>query len=76
MAEARSVKWKTTKEKSFILLHPDAGSLRHVAIAKGAFIDELEDEELTLRVMERAHISRGGFQNCRKDGTLCEEGQT
>ena len=62
-------------KKSFILLPPDADSLRHDAIAKDAFIDALEDKELTLRVMERAQISRGSLQDCRKDGTLCEEGQ-
>ena len=61
MVEARSVKWKTMKKKSFILLPPDADSLRHDAdslrhddIAKDAFIDALEYKELTLRVMERA----------------------
>ena len=61
------------KKKSFILLHPDADSLRHDAIARDAFIDALEDKELTLRVMERAQISRGSFQDYRKDGTSCEE---
>ena len=68
MAEARSVKWKTMKKKSFMLLPPDADSLRHDAIAKDAFIDALEDKELT-------QISRGSLQDCRKDGTLCEEAQ-
>ena len=53
MAEARSVKWKTMKKQSFILLHPDADSLRHDAITKDAFIGALEDKELTLHVMER-----------------------
>ena len=75
MAEARSMKWKTMKNKSFILLSSDADSLRHDAIAKNAFIDALEDKELTLRVMERDQISRGSLQDCRKDETLCEEGQ-
>ena len=54
---------------------PDVDSLRHDAIAKDAFIHALEDKELTLRVMERAQISRGSLQYCRKDGTLCEEGK-
>jgi len=33
-------------KKSFILLHRDADSLRHDAIAKDVFIDALEDKEL------------------------------
>ena len=53
VAEARSVKWKTMKKKSFILLPPDADSLRHNAIAKDTFIDALGDKELTIHVMER-----------------------
>ena len=44
---------KDNEEKSFILLYPDADSLRHDAIAKDAFIDALGDKELTIRVMER-----------------------
>ena len=67
---------ETMKKKSSILLRPDADSLRHDAIAKDAFTDALEDKELTLRVMERAQISRGIIQDCRKDGTSCEEGLT
>ena len=76
MAEARSVKWKTMREKkSFILLHRDADSLRHDAIAKNVFIDALEDKELPFVLWKEPKISRGSLQDCRKDGTLCEEGK-
>ena len=63
------------EKKSFILLHRDADSLRHDAIAKNVFIDALEDKELPLLLWKEPKISRGSLQDCRKDGTLCEKGQ-
>ena len=44
---------KHNEENSFILLPPDADSLRHDAIAKDALIDALGNKELTMHVMER-----------------------
>ena len=75
MAEARSVKWKQWRK----IIHPSSSRCWQFTPwchSQKNFIDASEDKELTLRVMERAQISRGIIQYCRKDGTLCEEGQT
>ena len=55
MAEARSGEWETVKKTSFILLPPDADSLRHDAIAKAqrCFHWCVGDKELTIHVMGR-----------------------
>jgi hypothetical protein len=44
-------------------------------IAKDAFIDAFGDKELTIRTIEREPKSLESLQDCRKNGTLCEEGQ-
>ena len=53
---------KDNEENSFILLPPDADSLRHDAIAKDAFIGALGDQELTIHVMEREPNSLEAFK--------------
>ena len=76
MAEARSVNWKTMKKKNhssfFIQMltvyammpKPKMLSLMRWRIRNSPFV-----------LWKEPKISRGSLQDCRKDRTLCEEGQ-